>query len=711
MVNANAAGDDYLKYQLNASGDAYTLINCSSSVKGAIEIPAEYKNLPVNEIAANSFVRCTGITSLKIPDSVKTIGELAFYDCSALKTVNIGKGLTIIGDYAFNNCDALTDIIVSDDNESFSSVEGVLFNKDKSVIVKYPVAKVEGEYTIPESVVSISAGAFRGATNLVTISIPDTVKTIGSAAFYNSGYSNKVANWENGVLYIGSHLVASNKNVVKGKYTVKSGTLTIANQAFSDCDNVTEIVLPESLAYIGDGAFEGCESLEKLSMGKNIVSIGEKAFYSCEGLCSINIPATTEEIGNGAFYFCSSLKTISVDDENKFYSSDSFALLDKVKKELIQYSAAVKEKSYTIPDSVITIGNYAFYGSENLTSVNIPDTVKTIGDEAFYNCTDLKYIEIPSSVKIIGERAFGYWSMEDSDSKVDEFIVYGKKDSQAQVYAKNNGFTFVKNGNLPAPEKLTVKNTAGGVKISWAVVPGADGYIIYYKKKGDSYARLVKVRDGLVCNYTDKNAKSGKYYYYTVKAYKGSVKSLAPSGVGVRCVSKPYFSSVSNSGSGVKLKWNKITGVDGYIIYRKTTTSGYERIHKIKGASVVSYTDKTAKPGVTYTYVIKAYSSGTTSVKSDALKIKRLSTPVLKSISKSSSGVTVKWNKVKGAEGYIVYRKTDSGKWTRIEKVSNSNISCLDNTAKKGIRYSYTVVAYSGKYKSSFDSKGLKITR
>jgi fibronectin type 3 domain-containing protein len=165
--------------------------------------------------------------------------------------------------------------------------------------------------------------------------------------------------------------------------------------------------------------------------------------------------------------------------------------------------------------------------------------------------------------------------------------------------------------------------------------------------------------------------------------------------------------SVANASAGVTVKWTKSAGATGYYVYRKTT-DGWTKVATIKGNSTVSYTDKTAKSGTTYKYTVRAYSGSTQSYYNTAgVAIKFLSAPTLKSVTSAKSGVTFKWNKVTGATGYIVYRKTGNGGWQKIATVKTN--SYLDKTAKKGVTYKYTVKAYYGTSTSYYNTKGLTI--
>ncbi|MGN0539011.1 MAG: leucine-rich repeat domain-containing protein [Candidatus Fimenecus sp.] len=278
------------------------------------------------------------------------------------------------------------------------------------------------------SVTTIGDRAFEDCTSLASITIPDSVTSIGLGAFDNTAYYNDATNWENDVLYIGKYLIKA-KDTISGDYVVKYGTKTIADHAFYDCISLASITIPNSVTSIGDGAFYVCTALESITIGNSVSKIGDSAFYDCTALESITIPDSVTSIGKSAFSCCTSLASITIPDsvtsigsyafedctslesinvsnDNKAYSSVDGVLFDKDKTELIRYPIGNARTTYTIPNSVTVIGIGAFSGCESLTSITIPDSVTSIGLGAFSHCTGLASVTIPDSVKSIGGYAF-----------------------------------------------------------------------------------------------------------------------------------------------------------------------------------------------------------------------------------------------------------------------------------------------------------------
>ncbi|MGN0569234.1 MAG: leucine-rich repeat domain-containing protein [Candidatus Fimenecus sp.] len=326
---------ELLQYPVGSTRTAYSIPNGVTSISGY------------------SFPECASIESITIPDSVTSIGELAFAACPSLKSVAMGGGLKTIGEYAFAWCKALTSV------------------------------------KIPYGVTTIDDSAFDSCTSLESITFPDSVTSIGQNAIWGTAYYNDETNWENNVLYVDNHLIQA-KYAISGDYVIKDGVITIAYSAFSNCESLESVTIPESAVTVGKLGFYKCTSLKNITIPDSVTTVDERAFGYCTSLEKAVIGAGVSYIGEGAFRSCKSLKSIEVSDKNSSFTSVDGVLFNKDKTELIQYPAGSPNTTYTIPDSVTTIGYRAFDFSESLESIVISDSLTYIGENAFKNCTALK---------------------------------------------------------------------------------------------------------------------------------------------------------------------------------------------------------------------------------------------------------------------------------------------------------------------------------
>ena len=212
---------------------------------------------------------------------VTKIGDGAFYGCTGLKSVTIPSSVKEIGDWAFWDCTGLTKITVDKNNKNYTSVDGVLFNKDKTIILVYPSAK-GSSYVIPSSVTYIGKNAFNGCTGLKSVTIPSSVKEISSQAFATCTGLKSV--------------------------TIPNSVTRISWEVFLGCTGLTSATISRSATYIGEGAFNGCTSLKSVTIPNSVTEIGERAFNDCTGLKSVTIPNSVTKIGDYAFGYTYSNK-------------------------------------------------------------------------------------------------------------------------------------------------------------------------------------------------------------------------------------------------------------------------------------------------------------------------------------------------------------------------------------------------------------------
>lgn len=509
------------EYTINEDGNTITITEYNGTDADVV-IPSNIDGYTVSILGNGSLVSAehgsfsvfyysSYIKTIKLPNTIKRINSIAFYGCKNLTSIELNEGLEIIENQAFygceklekiiipstvnsiicNNelspfygCDELISITVHSDNQYYSSVDGVLFNNNKTILMSYPSSKKDESYTVPESVEHIYGQAFNnsyikyisisqytsamegnkftdkydntsailGCTNLQSItvdelnenyssedgilynkdksillvypsgkeenyySIPNTVSScktinnsyietiklnslINSAEFLMSitNLKNIEVNSEN-TNYIQKDGVLFNKNgdeiiyYPQGReeptYTIDENVVRIQSKAFMN-SKIAEIDLPDSIVEIGSYAFYNCENLSKITIPNSVESIGDHAFYKCSNLANVTIPNNIELIGDYTFYKCSNLEKIVIPSSVKRIGEYAFYNCVSLKELIFEENSKIEE-----------IGMDAFYNCDSLQEVNIPEGITNIGT-GFDDCDNLKIINIPSTVENI----------------------------------------------------------------------------------------------------------------------------------------------------------------------------------------------------------------------------------------------------------------------------------------------------------------------
>ena len=334
--------DKMSNFNFYSSVDTCNITGLKNKTVSEIIIP-DY----VTSIYDSAFYNCSGLTNVTIGNSVTSIGNKAFFDCSVLTSVTIPDSVTAIGSQAFYYCSGLTSV------------------------------------TIGGSVTSIGGAAFSGCSSLTSITIGNSVTSIGGAAF--SGCSSLTS------------------------ITIGSGVTSIGSSAFSGCSGLTSVTIPDSVTSIGENAFSTCSTLTSVTWNaKKCTEAGSyenPIFEGCKNLATVTIGENVKYIPVYTFWQCSSAIDLYISDLAAWCGITGGAMSYAPNNKNFYLNGKLVAE-LKIPDSVTSIGGYAFSGCSGLTNITIPDSVTFIGDGAFRGCNGLTSVTIPDSVTFIGDGAF-----------------------------------------------------------------------------------------------------------------------------------------------------------------------------------------------------------------------------------------------------------------------------------------------------------------
>lgn len=517
------------------AGDLYYQVLTRTDSTGTVAVMSASR--ADETLTIPDFVECDGITY--------EVTEIKDLRTSTVKNVVIGSHLTAITDYAFVSCDNLAEISVSPDNVNYSSKDGVLFNKQQTVLVKYPKTKKGNFYEIPDTVVTIGKRAFEGCINLTDITIPDNVTSIDSGAFLGCSHLKNIdipdsvisiAGWAfmwcagladvtlgKGITSIGDrafescsslkHITIPDNVTSIGSYAfdacsglesviIPDSVTSIAYALFSNCVNLKDIIIPDSVTSIGIYAFSHCSSLERVIIPDSVAFIGDDAFTWCHSLSNITIGSGVTFIGEDAFQFNQNLAEISVSPGNKAYSSVDGVLFNKDQTVLIQYPAGKKDITYVIPDSVTSVGNAAFCECYNLVSIIISAGASSIGMWAFDSCMNLEHIFYQGNVPNVDSYAY------DASNALINYYPEGNASWEAVVV--DGQWQNKKTGtwnptrcseteiaySLCREESIFILNFKGNLEesddaVNWNTIPDAHDFYIVNTAQGKKYYRTV----------------------------------------------------------------------------------------------------------------------------------------------------------------------------------------------------------------------------
>ncbi|MBQ4522484.1 MAG: leucine-rich repeat domain-containing protein [Lachnospiraceae bacterium] len=254
-------------------------------------------------IADKAFEKCSKLTEIMMPETIDYIGGYAFVDCSNLTNISFPEKVKKFGVGVLSGCISLENVKLP---TGVKNIAGMFKNNQN----------LRGAH-LPEGIETIGNSAFENCTNLYEIRLPDSIKSISRTAFHNTGYMNEKANWKDGALYLSHWLIDVDKSLI-GKFNIEDGTIGIADETFGtsfwgsgkSCALLTEIEIPETVKYIGQGAFCGCVKLKKIKIPSGVENLSQDIFRDCTNLKEVWLPKGIKSIGYWPFFRCEKVTAI-----------------------------------------------------------------------------------------------------------------------------------------------------------------------------------------------------------------------------------------------------------------------------------------------------------------------------------------------------------------------------------------------------------------
>ena len=374
---------DSISYNVIGEGEVEVTYNDSVKLRGEVVLPVTivhegityhvtrigddaFRGCPITSIdipegvtAINFFAfnGCSRLEYIEFPNSLVSLGRWVFYNCRSIKNLNIPRNLTDIAYTALAGLSGLVYYTCSPFNPKFKAVDGILYNKDMTMLVAYPQAAAATSFTIPSTITSLYDYCLHNCDNLTEINIPESVNYFGMNIFSASDNIESI-DVPDGVTKMGVTVFGQCSKL--SHVHLPASLDSIKNSCFYGCNSLTEVVIPASVRYIGNYAFSDCENLKTITFeeGSCLEGFGEYVFRESPSFESLDMPNTVTTMGIGMFYVCPSLKNIHL------------------------------SRSLTI------LPNASFYQCSLLTELDIPGTVTHIGNAAMYKCTSLKRLKI-----------------------------------------------------------------------------------------------------------------------------------------------------------------------------------------------------------------------------------------------------------------------------------------------------------------------------
>lgn len=338
-------------------------------------------------IGAGAFYNCTALTTANLPEGVTTLNSSCFYN-TAITIVNIPKTVKTIGSSAY--CPMNIKTLTFEEGSELVSIGDRAFGAWETTSGHTALTSL----TLPSSLKTIGSYAFASRQGLKNVTIPASVTSIGTNPFDNC---------TNALIHVdpANTKYQSTDNVV---YTKDSKTLILYSLGKSD----TEFSIPEGVTTINSMSFYFSSKLTKINIPESVTTINARAFYKCEKLTTLNIPSKVTTLGDGFISGCKVLTNLTVAEENQNFKVVDGVVFTQDMATLKMYPTALTATKYTIPSEVKSVAAYAFSWNTNIQEIKFPEDsqVKSFGADVFYQCTGLKSIEFPRSAVSFGNETF-----------------------------------------------------------------------------------------------------------------------------------------------------------------------------------------------------------------------------------------------------------------------------------------------------------------
>ena len=500
---------------------------------------------------------------------------------------------------------------------------------------------------------------------------------------------------------------------------IEEGITNIEHELFAECEELTSVTIPSSVETIRFGAFEGCKKLTSVTFAEGLTTIGSRAFEDCTGLTSVSLPKGLTNIDNNVFRKCTGLKKVTMPDTvtsmgigvfEECTALTSVTLskkLTEIPEDTFYNCAALKKIS--LHKGITTIGSCAFFFCEGLESITLPNTLTTIYDFAFSRSTAIDIFILPKSVTTLAGASYVRHlpkaktlvilnkdlEISATQADLDNTVVVGYPGSAAEEIVKNRNATF-RSIYCEAPKLTSISNTAAGVHIKWKASANATTYTVLRKASAKDKWTAVKTVNAPTLKLTDSSAKAGTQYIYSVRANNDWVNGkYDKNGLTVTRLAVPKVTAAKSTAKGVQISWSGVSGAKTYEVYRNK-----KFVAEVTGKSYID--SAVLQYGKSYTYYIAAKSAiGSTSANSNEIKaaVKYVSPAVATLSVPKKDQIKVTWQKISGADKYVVYRSTDAK--TGFKKIATTTSNAYtDKTVKFGTLYYYKVQTIDGAKKS-----------